>query len=266
MRYSDRTYVMAILNITPDSFSDGGRFFDIDAALEHAIEVLQQGADIIDVGGESTRPQASVVSEEEELARVIPVIRKLTENIDAPVSVDTYKSVVAKEALRAGASIINDIWGLKADSEMASVIAEAGASVVIMHNQTGTNYKNFLSDVLNSLRESVDIALKAGINKENIIIDPGFGFGKTTEQNLYLLKHMDILKSLELPILVGTSRKSMIGNTLGLPVEERLEGTAATVALAVEKGANIVRVHDVKEIVRVARMTDAILKAELGGM
>ena len=265
MHYNDRTYVMGILNITPDSFSDGGRYFYIDDALKRAEVMVKDGADILDVGGESTRPQASFVSAEEELERVIPVIQKLRQNIDIPISVDTYKSVVAQEAIKAGATIINDIWGLKYDTEMAKIIALHDVQVVIMHNQEGTVYKDYLRDIVNALQESVSIAAKAGVKRENIILDPGFGFGKDTQQNLYLLKQMDVIKELGLPILVGTSRKSMIGNTLHLPAQERMEGTAATVVLAITKGANIIRVHDVKEMARVARMTDAVMQSNLGG-
>lgn len=265
MRFSDRTYIMGILNVTPDSFSDGGRYNDLEAALDHAIDMAQDGADIIDVGGESTKPGATFVPAAEELERIIPVIKTLAENVDLPISVDTYKAEVAKAAVEAGAQIINDIWGLKKDPEMAGVAAAANVPIVIMHNQEGTYYQHFLTDLVAALQESVDIALTAGVKRENIIIDPGFGFGKTTEQNLYLLKHMECLEKLGLPILVGTSRKSMVGNTLDLPVQERLEGTAATVALAIAKGAAIVRVHDVRAIKRVAEMTDAVTRVSLGG-
>lgn len=266
MLYSDRTYIMGILNVTPDSFSSSGKFADPDAALERAIDMLEEGADIIDVGGESTRPGAAFVSAEEELERVIPVIEKISANIDAKISIDTYKAVVAKEALNAGASIVNDIWGLKAEPEMAKVVAATDAQVVLMHNRQNTIYKDFLDDVLQDLKESLAIAQNAGVKMANIILDPGFGFAKSTEQNLYLLKNMEILLELALPVLVGTSRKSMIGNTLDLPTDQRLEGTIATAVMAIMKGANIIRVHDIKAMFRTARMTDAILRADLGGI
>lgn len=265
MQFLNRTYIMGILNVTPDSFSDGGKFLNLDAALSHAESMVKEGADIIDVGAESTRPNASPISAEEELYRIIPFIERLAANLEVTISIDTYKADVAREALKAGATMLNDIWGLKLNSEMAQVAAEFNVPVIIMHNQKGTLYKDFLNDVTKSLEESIHLALEAGVLEKNIIIDPGFGFGKDTQQNLYLLKNMEILKNLDYPILVGTSRKSMIGNTLNLPTYERLEGTAATVVLAITKGANIIRVHDVKEMTRVARMTDAVMHSKLGG-
>lgn len=256
-----RTLIMGILNVTPDSFSDGGKFFDFDIAVRHALEMVEQGADIIDIGGESTRPNYTVISPEEELERLIPILRKLVKEIDVPISIDTYKAEVARQSLAEGAHIINDIWGLKADPEMASVVAQyPDVPVVLMHNQTGTQYHSMMDDILAALRESVEMALSAGVKKENIILDPGIGFGKDTEQNLEVMHRLWEFKTLGYPVLLGTSRKSMIGNTLGLPVTERMEGTAATVAFGISQGMDIVRVHDVKEMARVVKMTDAMVR------
>lgn len=257
----ERTLIMGILNITPDSFSDGGRFFDFDIAVRHALEMVELGADIIDIGGESTRPDYTVISPEEELERVLPIIRKLVKEIDVPISIDTYKAEVARQALIEGTHIINDIWGLKADPEMAGVVAQyPDVPVVMMHNQTGTEYHSMMDDILAALRESAEMALAAGIKKENIILDPGIGFGKDTDQNLEVMNRLWEFKTLGYPVLLGTSRKSMIGNTLGLPATERMEGTAATVAFGIAQGMDIVRVHDVKEMVRVVKMTDAMVR------
>lgn len=256
-----RTLIMGILNITPDSFSDGGKFFDTDIAVMHAREMVEMGADIIDVGGESTRPAALPVSLEEEIERVMPVLQKLVKEVDVPVSVDTYKSELARQALEAGAHIINDVWGLKADPEMAKTVAGyEDVPLVLMHNQKGTKYNNMMDDILTSLRESAETALAAGVRYENIILDPGIGFGKDTEQNLETMHRLWEFKTLGYPVLLGTSRKSMIGNTLGLAVTERVEGTAATVAYGIAQGIDIVRVHDIKEIARVVKMTDAMVR------
>lgn len=258
-----RTIIMGILNITPDSFSDGGRFFDIDAAIEHAREMVDQGADIIDLGGESTRPTATYIPAEEELQRIIPVLKRLVKEVKVPVSIDTYKAEVARRALEEGAHIINDVWGFKADSEMARVVANYdNVPVILMHNQKGNEYRSMMDDILAALRESINIGLKAGIRKENIIVDPGIGFGKTTEQNLEVMHRLWEFKTLGYPLLLGTSRKSMIGNILELPVTERVEGTAATVSFGISQGADIIRVHDVKEMSRVARMTDAMFRRQ----
>lgn len=257
----ERTLIMGILNITPDSFSDGGKFFNTDVAVNHAREMLEMGADIIDIGGESTRPTSDPVPLEEELERVIPVLKKLIREIDAPISVDTYKAETARQALLEGAHIINDVWGLKADPEMAGVVAEyEDVPVVMMHNQKGTMYNSLMDDILGSLNESVDIALQAGVRKENIILDPGIGFGKDTDQNLEVMNRLWEFKTLGYPVLLGTSRKSMIGNTLGLPVTERVEGTGATVCYGIAQGVDIVRVHDIKEMARVVKMTDAMVR------
>lgn len=254
-----RTYIMGILNVTPDSFSDGGQFQDADAALRHAEEMIRDGADILDVGGESTRPGHVQVPEEEEIRRVVPVIRRLKEQFDIPVSIDTYKSRVARAALDAGADLVNDIWGLKYDRELAGVIAEYGVPCCLMHNREKAEYKAFIPEVLEDLRESVGLAEAAGISAERIILDPGIGFGKTYEMNLEMLRHLQELKSLGYPILLGTSRKSVIGLTLDLPADQREEGTLVTTVLGIQSGCSFVRVHDVKANVRAARMTEAIL-------
>ena len=258
--WGKRTYVMGIINVTPDSFSGDGLGHDAEAALEQALRFQDEGADIIDVGGESTRPGSTPVTVEEEKRRVIPVIRLLASRLDVPVSVDTYKREVAREALAAGAAIINDVWGLKRDPALADLAAREGAPIVLMHNQQGLDYSDLVPETLASLRASLRQAVEAGVPSENVVLDPGLGFGKRPEHNLELLRRLAELKALGLPLLVGTSRKSTIGLVLDLPVEERLEGTAATVALAIANGADIVRVHDVKAMTRVARMSDAIVR------
>jgi dihydropteroate synthase len=256
-----RTIIMGILNITPDSFSDGGQFFNLDIAVKHAIEMVELGADIIDIGGESTRPNAPPVSMEEELKRVIPALKKLVSVLNVPISVDTYKAEVARRALEEGAHMINDVWGLKADPDMAGVVARYDkVSLVLMHNQKGTQYNSMMDDVLDSLRKSADKAIAAGVKRENIVIDPGIGFGKDTDQNLETMHRLWELKTLGYPVLLAPSRKSMIGNILDLPVTDRVEGTAATVAFGISQGVDIVRVHDIKEMVRVVKMTDAMVR------
>ncbi|SFR09093.1 dihydropteroate synthase [Desulfoscipio geothermicus] len=256
----ERTLVMGILNVTPDSFSDGGRFYDVESAVAQARRMEAEGADIIDLGGESTRPGHTPVGPEEELNRVLPVLKALVQEISLPISVDTTKALVARRALEAGAHIINDQWALRADPEMSSVVAEFGVPLVIMHNQQGTEYRDLMGDMICYFRESIEMAERAGIARENIIIDPGIGFGKTVEQNLEALRRLRELDCLGLPVLLGTSRKSVIGKTLDLPPDQRVEGTGATVSIGIAGGADIVRVHDVKEMVRVARMTDAIVR------
>ncbi len=255
------TYVMGILNVTPDSFSDGGKFIDKDVAVKRALQMIEEGADIIDIGGESTRPGFTPVSADEQIERVVPVIEEIKKNIDIPVSVDTYDAKVAKAALEAGCDIVNDIWGLKKDPEMAKVIAEYDAFCVLMHNRETPDYIDFRKDLLTDFKGILDIAKTAGIKDEKIILDPGVGFGKTREQNLVAINHMDDLKVLGYPLLLGTSRKSVIGLTLDLPVDERLEGTLATTVIACMKGINFVRVHDIKENVRAIKMTEAILNS-----
>ncbi|HEY8415566.1 MAG TPA: dihydropteroate synthase, partial [Thermaerobacter sp.] len=256
------TYVMGILNVTPDSFSDGGLYLDPERALEHALAMEEAGADIIDVGAESTRPGAAPVPAEEELRRLLPVLRRLAPRLRVPISVDTYKAEVARAALAEGAAIINDVGGLQKDPAMASVAAEAGVPVVVMHSRPHghAHYDDFWGDVLGFLRRSLELAEAAGLPPEYVIVDPGFGFGKTAEHNLELLRGLHRLRALGRPVLLGTSRKSTLGHVLNLPVSERLEGTAATVALAVPHGVDIVRVHDVAPIVRVVRMADAIVR------
>lgn len=259
--YGKRTYIMGILNVTPDSFSDGGDFSNIDIAVNHAKEMINEGADIIDLGGESTRPGHSYVDADEEKRRILPVIKRLKEEIKVPISVDTYKSDVAQEALELGVEMINDIWGLTKDSNMANIVAKYDAYICIMHNQDGTEYnKDIMESIKEFLQDSIDLALKSGIKKEKIVLDPGIGFGKTFEQNLEVLKRLDEIKSLGYPVLLGTSRKSVIGNVLNVEPKQRLEGTIATTVLGIRDGVDIVRVHDVKENLKAAKMADAIYR------
>ena len=260
-----RTYIMGVINVTPDSFSGDGLGEDVDAAVQQAVRFQEWGADIIDVGGESTRPGsiysgAGPTSVKQELSRVIPVIGALAPRLHIPISVDTHKAPVAEEALAAGASMINDVWGFTRDPDIARIAANAGVPVVLMHNQDHTDYDDLVPDIIGALRRMRDAAVRAGVALENIILDPGMGFGKTAEHNLEILRRLDEFLALERPLLIGMSRKSTIGYVLDLPVDERVEGTAATVALSIAKGADIVRVHDVKEMVRVARMSDAIVR------
>ena len=256
---SEKTYVMGILNVTPDSFSDGGSYTSIDKAMEQAEKMIQQGADIIDVGGESTRPGHLQIGDEEEIKRVVPVIREIKKKFDIPVSIDTYKSVVAKAALEAGADLLNDIWGFRYDEKMAELAAEYDVPVCLMHNRDNLDYDDFMEDVKKDLQISLDIAEKYGVKKENIMLDPGVGFGKTYEQNLMVMNHLEEIVDMGYPVLLGTSRKSVIGLTLDLPVDEREEGTLATSVLGAIKGCQFVRVHDVEKNVRALKMTDAIL-------
>lgn len=255
----NHTYIMGILNVTPDSFSDGGKWDTLDHAMKHMETMLADGADLIDVGGESTRPGHTPVGAQEEIERVLPVIEAIRSRFDVPISVDTYKGSVADASLKAGADLINDVWGLKYDPEMAPVIARHNAPCCLMHNKENTEYNNFLVDMLSETQECVNIARKAGIKDENIILDPGVGFGKTYEMNLETMNHLELFQHLGFPVLLGTSRKSMIGLTLDLPVDQRVEGTLATSVIGVMKGCAFVRVHDVKENRRVIQMTEAIL-------
>ena len=252
-------YVMGILNVTPDSFSDGGRWNQLDAAKKHTEDMIREGAAIIDIGGESTRPGYEKISDEEEISRVVPMIEMVKKEFGVPVSVDTYKSGVAEAALQAGADLVNDIWGLKADEKLAGVIAKYDVPCCLMHNRDNTDYQDFRKELLDDLRETIAIAKKAGIKEDKIILDPGVGFGKTYEHNLIAIHHMDDLKELGYPILLGTSRKSVVGLTLDLPASERVEGTMVTTVFGVMLGAAFVRVHDVKENFRAIQMTEAIL-------
>ncbi len=278
--WGERTYVMGILNMTPDSFSGDGIYDEPAVVLERALAQVQQfitdGADIIDIGGESTRPGSTPIHPSEEIQRVIPIIEAIRQISDVPISVDTYRAVVAEAALEAGANWVNDVWGLRMDPDMAPLIAQAGCPIVIMHNRSkpknvaqearlggryvGIEYQNLLADVQRDLEESIELALAKGVRQAQIIIDPGIGFGKTVAQNLQLLDDLDYFRDLGYPILVGPSRKSFIGYTLNLPPEERVEGTAAAVAIAIDRGADIIRVHDVRQMVRVARMVDSIVR------
>ncbi len=275
-----KTYVMGILNITPDSFSGDGllvREDVIHTAVAQAQQFAANGADIIDIGGESTRPGSTPVTDAEELARVIPVIEAVRTAVSLPISIDTYRASVAEAALAAGASWVNDVWGLRMDPRLALVVAQANCPVILMHNRSkpkdvsqeerlggryvGVAYDDLISDIKQELGESVELALQAGVKEANIMLDPGVGFGKTVAQNLQIVNQLNQFKTMGFPILLGTSRKSFIGYTLDLPPEERLEGTAATVAIGIARGADMVRVHDVKQIVRLAKMTDAIVRS-----
>ena len=265
LRLKERTHIMGVLNRTPDSFSDGGKFLDEDEAIRHVKKMVTDGADIIDIGGESTRPGSRSVSLQEELDRTIPIVSRISKEIDIPISIDTSKHEVAACAMREGATIVNDITGLKRDPKMADVISKSGASVCVMHikgaprdMQDDPTYQDLMREIIDSLGESISIALRSGISGDKIIVDPGIGFGKTLEHNLAILNRLAELKALGKPILIGTSRKSFIGKLLNKDIESRLMGTAATSALAIMNGANIIRVHDVKEMVEVAKMTDAV--------
>lgn len=252
-------YIMGILNVTPDSFSDGGKFNNLDAALKHAEEMIKEGADIVDIGGESTRPGHQVITDEEEISRVTPVIEAVKKNFDIPVSIDTYKGAVTEAALQAGADLVNDIWGFKHDFKVAELTAKYGAACCLMHNRKEAVYNNFQEDFLADMEECVALAKKAGVADDKIILDPGVGFGKNYEMNLEIINHLEIMQKLGYPILLGTSRKSVIGLTLDLPADQRVEGTLATTVMGVMKGCAFVRVHDVKENYRIIKMTEAIL-------
>lgn len=260
-RRQGKTYVMGILNITPDSFSDGGKWNDMDNALFHVEEMLREGMDILDIGGESTRPGYTLLSDEEEISRVTPVLEAVKSRFDVPVSLDTYKSGVAKAGIEAGADLINDIWGLKYDDKIADVIAKSGLPCCLMHNRKEPDYTDFVQEVAADLAETLRLAENAGIDAGNIILDPGVGFGKTYEQNLQIINALEELRIFDCPLLLGASRKSVVGLTLNLPVAERLEGTLVTTVIAVMKGCSFVRVHDVKENVRAIQMAEAILNS-----
>lgn len=257
----NHTYVMGILNVTPDSFSDGGKFNRLDDALFHVEEMLKEGMDILDIGGESTRPGYTLLPDEEEIERVLPVIEAVKSRFDVPVSLDTYKSKVAEAGIKAGVDLINDIWGLKYDPRIAEVIAKGKVPCVLMHNRKEADYQNFLEDVMVDLGESIELARKAGIADDRIILDPGVGFGKTYKHNLQIIKSLETLHQFGYPVLLGTSRKSVIGLTLDLPAQERVEGTLVTTVFGVQSRCAFVRVHDIKENVRAIKMTEAILKS-----
>ncbi|MCH8026233.1 MAG: dihydropteroate synthase [Chloroflexi bacterium] len=262
--WGERTYIMGVINVSPDSFSGDG-LADVEAAVAQGRRFAEEGADILDVGGQSTRPGFEELTTEEEAARVVPVIERLAAELDVPVSVDTYKAGVARAALAAGAHLLNDIWGFRCEPELAAIAAGAGVPAVIMHNQRGREFGDVIGDVTDGLQTSIAIAEKAGLARDRLIIDPGFGFGWTPEQNLEVLRRLGELRELNLPLLVGTSRKSAIGAVLDdAPVGERLLGTAATVALAIAAGADIVRVHDVAEQRQVARVADAVVRGVIG--
>lgn len=254
-----KTYVMGILNVTPDSFSDGGKYSELDTALYHAQQMIEDGAAIIDVGGESTRPGYTMISDDEEIMRTTPVIEAIRNRFDIPISIDTYKSKVAKAAADAGADLINDIWGLKYDSNMASVIQQTGLACCLMHNRKDSDYSDFISDLKTDLEETIAIAKKAGIADDKIMLDPGVGFAKSYENNLEAIRRVGELQELGYPILLGTSRKSVIGLTLNVPASERVIGTVATTVMGVMGGCNFVRVHDVKANIEAILMTEAIL-------
>ncbi len=257
----NHTYVMGILNVTPDSFSDGGKFNRLDDALFHVEEMLEEGMDILDIGGESTRPGYTLLPEDEEIQRVVPVIEAVKARFEVPVSLDTYKTKVAKAGIKAGADLINDIWGLKYEPEMAKVIAESKVPCVLMHNRKKPDYQNFLKEIAADLSETISLAKKAGIGEDKIILDPGVGFGKNYEHNLQIIKSLEILQQFGYPVLLGTSRKSVIGLTLDLPAGERVEGTIVTTVFGVLARCAFVRVHDIKENVRAVKMAEAILNS-----
>lgn len=257
--FTKKTYIMGILNTTPDSFSDGGRFNEIEVAVRHAEEMVNDGAHIIDIGGESTRPGYTAVSAKEELERVVPVIQAVSASVDVPLSIDTYKAETASQSIEAGAHIINDIWGAKRDPEIAAVAAEKNVPIILTHNRDNMDYGSFIRDVLLDLYESIEIAIKAGVPEENIILDPGIGFAKDMDQHLLMLRNMDKMAALGFPVLLGASRKRIIGHVLDLPVKERMEGTGAICCYGIERGCHILRIHDVKPISRMAKMMDALV-------
>ena len=259
----NHTYVMGILNVTPDSFSDGGKWNDYDQAMGHVEKMIKEGADIIDIGGESTRPGHIQISAEEECERTAPVVEAVKKNFEIPVSIDTYKSYVAEAALKAGADLVNDIWGFLYDDKMAGLVREYGASCCLMHNRKSPVYGQFLEDMCNDLQKCITAAKNAGIEDDRIMLDPGVGFGKTYEMNLYVMKNLDVFKKFGYPVLLGTSRKSMIGLALDLPVEEREEGTLVTTVMAVQNRYGFVRVHDVEKNVRAIRMAETIRDASV---
>ena len=255
-----RTYVMGIINVSPDSFSGDGFDCDIQGVIDQGLRFQTEGADILDLGAQSTRPGYQEITDDEELRRLMPALEGLIDTVDIPISVDTHKPVIAKAAIETGASIINDIWGLKYNPDIALISAEYETPIVMMHNQSTTDYSDLIPNMLESLNNSINLALQSGVAKRNIIIDPGIGFGKTPDQNLEIIKRLKEFLTLGYPILIGTSRKSTIGYILDAPPDQRIEGTASTIALSIAEGVDIIRVHDVKEMVKVSRMTDAIVR------
>ncbi|WP_164215569.1 dihydropteroate synthase [Virgibacillus sp. YIM 98842] len=262
---TDRTHIMGILNVTPDSFSDGGSYDSLKKAVAHAKKLEEQGADFIDIGGESTRPDHAPVSEQEEINRVVPIIEAVKKEVNIPISIDTYKAETAKQALEAGADMINDVWGAKREPEIAQVAAAYDAPIILMHNRTNMDYTDLVVDMKDDLQESIDIAVSAGVPRENIILDPGIGFAKTKEHNLAAMNHLELFHAFELPLLLGTSRKRFIGSTLDISIpKDRDVGTGATTCLGITKGVQIVRVHNVEMTVQLTKMMDTMLRAERG--
>lgn len=258
---NERTHIMGILNVTPDSFSDGGNYNSMEKAILQAKKMEEAGADIIDIGGESTRPDHDPIDAEEEIKRVVPIIKALKEEINIPISIDTYKAETAKQAIEAGAEIINDIWGAKHDPEMADVAATYEVPIILMHNRTNKKYESLIEDMVTDLQDSIDIVRRAGVKDKNIILDPGVGFAKELEDNYVVMRHLDkIIEQLSYPLLLATSRKSFISKVLDIPPKDRDNATGATTCLGIAKGAHIVRVHDVKRTVELAKMMDAMVK------
>jgi dihydropteroate synthase len=258
----ERTFVMGILNVTPDSFSDGGKYNEVELAVKRAEELIRDGADIIDIGGESTRPNFEDIDDKEEISRVVPIIKAIKERFDIPISIDTYKAKTAEAAILAGADMINDVWGFKKDINMAKVAAKYKVPCILMHNRDAVPYNDLMKDLLMDLIDSINLALEAGVKRENIIVDPGIGFGKNYEENLMVMNNLEQIKTMGFPMLLGTSKKSMIGNALGLPVDKRVEGTLATTVIGIMKGCEFIRVHDVLENKRACIMTDKILNSK----
>ncbi|WP_046173326.1 dihydropteroate synthase [Domibacillus indicus] len=262
LTFEEHIHVMGILNITPDSFSDGGRYNETEAAVQHAMQMAKDGAHIIDIGGESTRPGYTPVSIEEEISRTAPVIEAVSAAVQIPISIDTFKARTAEKAVEAGASIINDIWGAKKEPEIAAVAAEKQVPIILMHNRGKKDYTDFMKDCLDDLHDSITIAKKAGVADSQIILDPGIGFAKTMNQNIEMMQNLDEIAALGYPVLLGTSRKRIIDYVLNVPVDERMEGTGATCCFGAQKGCRIMRVHDVKPIARMMKMMDALLGKE----
>jgi len=258
----ERTYIMGILNVTPDSFSDGGKYNEVELAVKRTEELIKDGADIIDIGGESTRPNFEYIDAKDEIERVVPIIKAIKAKFHIPISIDTYKAKTAEAAILAGADLINDVWGFKKDKDMAKVADKYKVPCILMHNREKIPYRELMKDLVMDLIDSINLALDAGVKRENIILDPGIGFAKTQEENLIVMNNLDKIKALGFPVLLGTSRKSMIGNTLDLPVNKRVEGTLATTVIGIMKGCEFVRVHDVLENKRVCVMTDKILSSK----